>query len=177
MAGLIVGLCTYLAAFTISIICKLELPGCHPAVATFTKELLVFAAGTFLPSLAEDVLTRGYLFVIWPRSYPRSVFVIFSALVYLLNHIYALSSGSLLIIYLFITGVSLAIPIVITRSIWYTLGLHWACNIIYRMSNDIFQCSPVPHCQLSSLAILCLIVVLFIPVNIRIARLINKSTP
>ncbi len=174
LVGIVSGIATYLASFYISKVLLLEVSGRRPDVIELTKGLLIFTAGTFLPSLAEDLLTRGYLFAIWPRKYSPLAFVLFSSCIYVLNHTYTLSNGPPLIIYLFITGVSLAIPMLLTSSIWYTFGLHWTCNIIYRMSNDIYQSSQVPGKVVSSLAILCVVVACFIPINMLVISLSNK---
>jgi hypothetical protein len=31
----------------------------------------------------------------------------------------------------------LAVPLVNTGSLWYTVGIHWAGNIVYRVGNDV----------------------------------------
>lgn len=48
---------------------------------------------TFFPSVAEDIVTRGFLMRTLPRLSRRWLFVVISAGVYVLSHIYRLANG------------------------------------------------------------------------------------
>lgn len=92
---------------------------------------LLFSIGTFLPSLAEDILTRGYLMAYWPEKWDRKLLILFSAGVYVLNHIFRLNKPDVML-YLFLLGLLLMWAFVATRSLWLTLGIHWGGNIAYQ---------------------------------------------
>jgi hypothetical protein len=139
--------------------------GIEPVVKT-----LLYIAGTFLPSIAEDVITRGYLYTVFGSRWNKAIFVVVSSLVYVLNHTYKLAAPHESLLYLFITGVVLAIPLVLTNSLWFTVGIHWACNIVYRISNDVLQSTSVETHSLSSFRILMIIVVVSIPINFYIIK-------
>jgi membrane protease YdiL (CAAX protease family) len=91
---------------------------------------------TFFPSIAEDLLTRGYLFGHFSKQIRPPVFIFFSAMVYVLNHIWRLHDDVSVLAYLFILGLSLAWALVYTKSLWLTLGLHWGGNILFALSEN-----------------------------------------
>jgi uncharacterized protein len=92
---------------------------------------LLFALGTLLPSLAEDILTRGYVFAHWPAPAGLKWMIPFSAGLFVLNHIFKLNRPDILL-YLFILGLWLAWCLVYTGSLWLTLGIHWGSNLAYQ---------------------------------------------
>ncbi len=92
---------------------------------------VIFAVGTLLPTLAEDILTRGYVKAYWPAKWNVNLLVLFSAAVYVLNHIFRLNKPDVLL-YLFVLGLLLMWVFVVTRSLWLTLGIHWGSNIAYQ---------------------------------------------
>jgi membrane protease YdiL (CAAX protease family) len=95
--------------------------------------LFLTGLGSFLASASEDILTRGYVWRYWPA--PRGVtFVAASAVLYVLNHIYVLSRGPALWIFLLLLGLSLAWPLWKTGSMWLTIGLHWGWNLVFHWS-------------------------------------------
>lgn len=97
---------------------------------------LLFAAGTLLPSLAEDILARGYLRIYWPESWNLNWLVPFSAAVYVLNHIFRLDKPDVML-YLFILGFLLMWCYVKTGTLWLTLGIHWGSNIAYQIFTNL----------------------------------------
>ncbi|AMM51406.1 hypothetical protein TH61_09760 [Rufibacter sp. DG15C] len=148
LKGLAIGLVVYAVALWARLWLGFEILGPKPDTNVLITQTLIFAAGTFLPSLAEDILTRGYLFGHFHKRMGTWALILFSAVVYVLNHVYALTAGPETLVYLFVLGVMLAIPLLYTRNIWYTVGVHWAGNIIYRVSNDVLSVrtmeSPYP---------------------------------
>jgi hypothetical protein len=62
-----------------------------------------------------------------------------SATVYLFNHIYRLDDGMDTYLYLFSLGVLFAIPLVMTRRLWFTCGLHWAGNVTFYYTHEILK--------------------------------------
>lgn len=92
---------------------------------------VLFAIGTLLPSLAEDILTRGYIMAYWPGKWNVNLLILFSAGVYVLNHIFRLNKPDVML-YLFVLGFVLMWAFVATRSLWLTLGIHWGSNTAYQ---------------------------------------------
>ncbi|MBS1586445.1 MAG: CPBP family intramembrane metalloprotease [Bacteroidetes bacterium] len=174
--GLLSGVITYTLSFIISwstgreVITAHLQPGIGPVINT-----MLCVAGTFLPSIAEDIITRGYLYTVAGSKWNRVIFLVISSLVYVLNHTYKLAAPGESLLYLFITGVALAIPLVLTKSLWFTVGLHWACNIVYRVTNDVLQSTSVGAYHLSSFRILMITVLISIPINIYVINR-NRNT-
>jgi hypothetical protein len=107
--------------------------------ASFTSVLgqsFLFVIGTFLPSLAEDLLTRAYLLAHRPKHCNPKWMIFFSALVYTINHIFRLDRPDVLL-YLFALGILLMMCLILTRSLWLTLGIHWGSNIAYQFFANI----------------------------------------
>ena len=94
-------------------------------------QVLLIAIGTLLPSLAEDILTRGYLRAFWPKRWKLYGLIPVSALVYVLNHISRIGKPDVML-YLFILGLLLMWSYYQTGTLWLTLGIHWGSNIAYQ---------------------------------------------
>lgn len=101
-------------------------------------QILLFALGTLLPSLAEDILTRGYLRAFWPEKWNLLWLVPVSAVVYVLNHIFRLGKPDVMI-YLFVLGCLLMWSYYKTGTLWLTLGLHWGGNINYQVFTNLVE--------------------------------------
>lgn len=99
-------------------------------------QILLFAVGTLLPSLAEDILTRGYLKAFWPERWNTNRLILFSAVVYVLNHIFRINKPDVML-YLFILGLFLMWAFIATGSLWLTLGIHWGSNIAYQFFTNV----------------------------------------
>jgi membrane protease YdiL (CAAX protease family) len=83
---------------------------------------------TFFPSVAEDIVTRGFLMRAMPHLSRRWVFVVISAGVYVLNHIYRLANGPSEWLMLFCFGLAYGAALFYSRSLWPAIGLHWGWN-------------------------------------------------
>lgn len=174
--GLLSGLITYSLSFVLSLITHRELLSGHQlALLPALGKVLLYSAGTFLPSIAEDVITRGYIFAVFGKNWNKTLFVLVSAVFYVLNHPYKLAAPDETLIYLFITGVFLVVPLVLTNSLWYSIGLHWACNIVYRIINDVLHVTAAESHGWSSLTLLMLLVLLSIPFNVFILKRVHKT--
>jgi membrane protease YdiL (CAAX protease family) len=95
------------------------------AVAAFT---------TFVPSLAEDILTRGFWWRASGIRWKGAVFVAVSAILYTLNHVYRLANGPTECLMLLCFGVAYASAMLRSGSLWPAVGLHWGWNL----SNALF---------------------------------------
>lgn len=101
--------------------------GHWPALLAALPLLLI---STFVPSLAEDIITRGF----WYRAAGLrwcggTAFVLVSSAIYLLNHIYRLANGPPEWLMLFSFGLVYATALWRTGSLWAALGLHWGWNL------------------------------------------------
>lgn len=119
------------------------------SITQIITETFIFAIGTLLPSLAEDILTRGYLFAHLTTRLNKNLFVFISALVFALNHIFRLTHVDVML-YIFILGLLLAWCLVYTRSLWLTLGLHWGTNIAYQFFSNIVPLKTVKETGLDN---------------------------
>lgn len=85
---------------------------------------------TFIPSIAEDILTRGFWYrgagIAWQRG---TAFVALSTLAYVANHIYRLGLGAHEWIMLACFGVAYATALWRTGTLWTAVGLHWGWNL------------------------------------------------
>ncbi|UGQ47416.1 CPBP family intramembrane glutamic endopeptidase [Massilia endophytica] len=99
---------------------------------TSLAQVLPIALGmlpyTFLPSIAEDIVTRGFLMRALPAVSRQRVFIALSALLFVLNHIYRLGNGPLEWLLLFCFGLAYAAALFYSRSLWAAVGLHWGWN-------------------------------------------------
>ena len=102
-----------------------------------------------LPSLAEDILTRGYLFAHLSNRLNKNLFVLISAIVFALNHIFRLTHIDVMT-YIFILGLLLAFCLAYTRSLWLTLGIHWGTNIAYQFFANIVPLKTIKETGLDN---------------------------
>lgn len=90
----------------------------------------LLVAGTFVASLAEDILTRGFWYraagIRWRLGW---VFVTCSSVIYVLNHIYRLGLGPGQWGMLFCFGLLYATALWRSGSLWAALGFHWGWNL------------------------------------------------
>lgn len=103
------------------------------SVGGFASALAIAAPMTFFPSIAEDMVTRGYLFRARnggrePSGWAPAPFVVFSAIVYVLNHVFRLGLGPSEWFMLFVFGSVYALALVRTGSLWPAVALHWGWN-------------------------------------------------
>ncbi len=84
---------------------------------------------TLLPSVAEDLLTRGFPYAHGGRALRPALFVVGSAAFYVLNHVYRLGNGPREWAMLFAFGVAYAVVVPATGSLWAAIGLHWGWNL------------------------------------------------
>jgi membrane protease YdiL (CAAX protease family) len=92
---------------------------------------------TFFPSVAEDIVTRGFLMRALPSLSRRWLFVPISAGVYVLNHIYRLANGPSEWLMLFCFGLAYAAALFYSRSLWAAIGLHWGWNFAGAFASEL----------------------------------------
>ncbi|WP_439881452.1 lysostaphin resistance A-like protein [Pontibacter sp. MBLB2868] len=147
-----------------------------PTFSTFIRGIWWILFMIFWPSLAEDILTRGYLFRHLGKRMPAYTWVIFSATVYVLNHIWRLSDHPAVLTYLFILGLVLATAIQLTKSLWLTLGIHWAANIVYYFSVNMLSIESVADANHQSTWVLAAAYLLLFLVMLAAAAFLKNQT-
>lgn len=136
-AGMIVGILIYGITFFLSISLGIETIISVPPTATILKKSLPFVLGVFFSSLSEDVLTRGTIYAHYNTKIKTVLLVLLSASVYLFNHIYRLADGPEAWSYIFFLGIIFIIPVLITKQLWLTAGMHWAGNSFFFISHNV----------------------------------------
>ncbi len=129
---------------------------------------LAFALlATFLPSLAEDIVTRGYWFPALGELWPPAAFVLASSTLYVLNHIYRLATGPGEWLMLFAFGLAYALALVRFRSLWPAVGLHWGWNFGNALAASIcpYNVSSLPGSRNLAIAAHLLMAVLVLAVT------------
>jgi uncharacterized protein len=92
---------------------------------------------TFFPSIAEDIVARGFVMRAFPSLRARWLFIPFSALVFVLNHIYRLANGPAEWAMLFAFGLAYAAALWFSGSLWAALGLHWGWNYAGKLADRV----------------------------------------
>ena len=94
---------------------------------------------TFIPSIAEDILTRGFLLRFTSRPLGFGSYVIASAALYTANHIWRLDWGVSEQIRLFCLGLAYATAAWRMQSLWAAVGLHWGWNLSNSLLSQAWQ--------------------------------------
>jgi uncharacterized protein len=108
------------------------------SLKSIISQLPMILLMTAIPSIAEDILTRGYLYAHLKFMKPFA-WILLSSVVYVLNHIWRLNDGPAVLTYLFILGIVLAFAVWINKSLWLAFGIHWGANIAFESSHSIIQ--------------------------------------
>lgn len=98
--------------------------------AMVAAALPMLLLSTFVPSVAEDILARGFWYrgagIAWRRGV---AFVAFSSLAYVANHIFRLDLGAPEWTMLACFGIAYATALWRTGTLWAAVGLHWGWNL------------------------------------------------
>jgi membrane protease YdiL (CAAX protease family) len=139
IAGMLMGALLYGLTFLSSLLTGAEQIIGKPDYAASIFPLLLFVFGNFLSSFSEDILTRGYIFKHLNEK-ANPLFILFiSAIIYLLNHIHRLDNGGETRLYLFVLGVLYVVPLIVTKRLWFTGGMHWAGNCVFYFTHGIIR--------------------------------------
>lgn len=141
-----------------------------PPFKTISGALGLFIFGNFFSSFSEDVLIRGYVYKHLNGKLMPVLLVLFSAALYVLNHIYRLLDGWETYTYLFLLGILLMIPLVRTRQIWLTGAIHWAGNCTFFYTHEIIKTGSgntllTPNMVFSMVMLLFIVVLLLVPLG------------
>lgn len=182
LLGMMMGIILYGSTYLINLITGVEIKFAIPEPSLIINSLLVFVFGNFFSSLSEDVLTRGYLCKHINGKVSVPVLILISAAVYLLNHIYRLGDGFVTYLYLFLLGILFIIPLILTKRLWFTGGLHWAGNSFFYLTHNLIQTGAgkpafSPNYTLSICILLMIpVIYIFLKSNNMIDAGINKNT-
>ncbi|MBS0214912.1 MAG: CPBP family intramembrane metalloprotease [Proteobacteria bacterium] len=143
--GLLLACLAKLASETIAMATGVEAfarPVAIPATA-----MALAAVTTFVPSVIEDILTRGFLLRFAPRPLGFFAYVLSSALLYTANHLWRLDWGISEQLRLFCLGLAYAAAAWRLRSLWAAVGLHWGWNLAGTLAS---QAWPAPALDATS---------------------------
>ena len=106
-------------------------PGVAPqAGAALAAGLPMLLLSTFIPSIAEDILARGFWYrgagIAWRRGV---AFVALSSAAYVANHVFRLDLGAPEWTMLACFGIAYATALWRTGTLWAAVGLHWGWNL------------------------------------------------
>lgn len=132
--GLLLGLISFIISILLSVGLNFEEFIKIQTFDFFLKSLPMTLLMTFFPSIAEDILTRGYLFG-HLKSLKPVFWILLSATIYVFNHIWRLNDDLSVLTYLFLLGLVLSLCVVITKSLWLAFGIHWGANMAFELSN------------------------------------------
>lgn len=107
-----------------------DVPAPTGVFAALLATVPLLLLSTFVASLAEDILTRGF----WYRAAglrwrSGAAFVLASSAIYVLNHVYRLGNGPQEWLLLFCFGLAYAAALWRSGSLWGAVGLHWGWNL------------------------------------------------
>lgn len=141
--GLLLGLLFFGLAEGLAVVFGYEKFNGIAAADVLLKQLPLILLMTFFPSIAEDILTRGYLYGhLFSKMKPWH-WVLLSAVVYVLNHMWRLTESPAVLVYLFMLGLVLAFTVWKTKALWLALGIHWGANIAFESSHSIVQTEAI----------------------------------
>jgi membrane protease YdiL (CAAX protease family) len=130
-------------------------PAGQAAFSALLLPALWTAFETFFPSVAEDIVTRGFLMRAMPALSWRWVFLVASAAAYVLNHIYRLANGPSEWLQLFCFGLAYGAALFYSRSLWPAIGLHWGWNFAGKFADQVASVdvlAPALHPMMSAAA-------------------------
>jgi membrane protease YdiL (CAAX protease family) len=167
--GMLMGVVLYGVTYAVSLGIGSETITHIPDASETVPPLALFCFGVFFSSFSEDILTRGYLFKHFRDKMPKGIFVFVSSSIYLLNHIYRIADGWGTCAYLFALGILFAIPLVLTKRLWFTGGMHWIGNTTYYLTHNIIT-TKTNEGHLAPNTILIFSIVILIPITIFISK-------
>lgn len=106
--------------------------------------LAMATLSTFVPSLTEDVLTRGFpLFALRWQRLTGPVLILFSAALYVANHLWRFDWGWTEQLRLGAMGIAFAVAAWRTQSLWPAVGLHWGGNLAPAIGGSFLDITPI----------------------------------
>ncbi|MGN6395669.1 MAG: CPBP family glutamic-type intramembrane protease [Mucilaginibacter sp.] len=170
LKGILTGIALYAVTWLINLAIGSEEIVSIPSFKTLLIAASPFVFGVIFSSLSEDILTRGYLYFHLKQKLSRPLFILLSATIFLLNHIYKLDKGLEAWLYLFLLGILLVIPLLTTKQLWFTTAMHWAGNAFFYISHGMVKTVSAPG-GIPANYVFCLVIILFIGLSAWLLRL------
>lgn len=139
--------------------------------STVTASAVAMALlSTFIPSVAEDILTRGFLLNVVPVRLNLWSFMLLSALLYTANHIWRFDWGISEQVRLFCLGLAYGAAAWRWRSLWGAVALHWGWNLSNALTDQFIPFETIDviggrTISASAHLLLLAIVLLWVPVR------------
>lgn len=96
--------------------------------------ILLAALNTAYVGFWEETLCRGYLLKVLRQRFTVPVLAILSGLAFVPFHFTQFGKlPDFFLAYWFISGVAFAIPLLLTGSLWLSIGLHWGHNLAFTL--------------------------------------------
>ena len=143
LQGLFIGIFFFSVSVLVSVLVRYEEFNGIASIDVVIKGLPMLLLMTSFPSIAEDILTRGYLYGHLFNKMKPWHWVLLSAVVYVLNHIWRLNEDPSVLVYLFLLGVVLASAVWKTKSLWLAFGIHWGANLAFESSHSFVETKPL----------------------------------
>jgi uncharacterized protein len=137
--GLSIGIVGFGISVLFSILFGYEKITSFPTINTIISQIPLLLLMTSFPSIAEDILTRGYLLGHLGDNLNKISWILISAVVFVLNHIWRLNDGISVFTYLFFLGLVLAYAVWKTKSLWLAFGIHWGSNFVSNSTNSLLK--------------------------------------
>ncbi|GGD91786.1 hypothetical protein GCM10011515_09310 [Tsuneonella deserti] len=135
-AGMILSALAFLASRSLGSAMGLYSPS--DGIAAASVGFLAFAVlSTFIPSITEDILTRGFLLRSVPAQLTAVSYVVGSALLYTVNHIWRFDWGMSEQIRLFCLGLAYGAAAWRWRNLWAAVALHWGWNLTNALASEL----------------------------------------
>ncbi len=136
IAGMIVAALAFLASRSLGI--GMGIYGPASGAASVSIGMIAFAlVSTFIPSVAEDILTRGFLLRTLPVRLTAVSYVVLSALLYTANHVWRFDWGISEQVRLFCLGLAYGAAAWRWRNLWGAVALHWGWNLTNVMFDQV----------------------------------------
>ncbi|OWK73006.1 hypothetical protein CBW16_12235 [Flavobacteriaceae bacterium JJC] len=139
LKGLLIGISGFSLSLLISSFLGFENITFQQSFQSVVTQLPMLLLMTAIPSVAEDILTRGYLYGHLGNKMGKTPWILLSAAIFVLNHIWRLNDGLAVITYLFLLGLLLASAVWFTKSLWMAFGIHWGSNIMFESYGAFFK--------------------------------------
>lgn len=137
------GFLLYMIPFLICLAIGIEIIIFFPSFIDFWQMGGLMFFGMFFSSLSEDILTRGLIYAWFRKRLHPVIILIFSSVIFYLNHIYRLTDGISTFLYIFLLGVILYMTILITHRLWMCVMMHWVGNCTFFATHQIIQVKEV----------------------------------
>jgi uncharacterized protein len=143
LKGLLVGFVFFLLSVFISVGAGYDEITKVNSFSSIVSQLPMLLLTTAVPSVAEDILTRGYLYAHLRKYLNPYSWILLSSFVYVFNHIWRLGDGAAVLTYLFLLGLVLAYAVWIAKSLWLAFGIHWGANIAFESTHTFMNLQQV----------------------------------